>query len=177
MCGIAGIYSPLLRQQNHLERVCLKMGEAISHRGPDGGGTWCDGDTGLAFAHRRLSIVDLSPAGNQPMVSSDERFVICYNGEVYNSGDIRQELVRDGVKFRGHSDTEVILESCALRGLEATVASLVGMFAFALWDRRNRLLHLVRDRLGKKPLYWCVTGNGELLFGSQIAKSSSRLSQ
>jgi asparagine synthase (glutamine-hydrolysing) len=150
-----------------LERHATAMADSIAHRGPDDHGLWSDPDAGVALAHRRLSIVDLSPAGHQPMTSADGRFVIVFNGEIYNFQDLRPELEARGVNFRGHSDTEVMLEAFAAYGITATVKRLIGMFAIAVWDRHDRTLTLVCDRLGIKPLYW--TKRGELfLFGSEL---------
>jgi asparagine synthase (glutamine-hydrolysing) len=140
------------------------MASEMEHRGPDAAGTWLDEDAGLGFGHRRLSILDLSVRGRQPMVSSDKRWVITYNGEVYNFADLRADL---DVKLRGRTDTEVVLESIARFGLEKTVRRCNGMFAFAAWDRERRELHLVRDRLGIKPLYWGHFA-GAVLFASQM---------
>ncbi|MEQ8390878.1 MAG: asparagine synthase (glutamine-hydrolyzing) [Thalassospira sp.] len=168
MCGIAGIFETKHRGQFDLRKVCTKMGDAISHRGPDAGEVWLDDVSGLALAHRRLSIIDLSAAGGQPMMSSCERYILCYNGEVYNASPLRKELEAQGIKFKGRSDTEVILESCAVFGLKETVSQLVGMFAFALWDRQKKTLSLVRDRLGIKPLYWSFMEDGTFIFGSEL---------
>jgi asparagine synthase (glutamine-hydrolysing) len=143
------------------------MADALVHRGPDSQGQWADAQGGVAFGHRRLAIIDLSPAGHQPMSSSCGRFVICYNGEVYNFEDLRRELEACGRRFRGHSDTEVIVEGCAEWGVEATVRRLIGMFAIALWDCRERTLYLIRDRLGIKPLYYGRVGDA-LAFGSEL---------
>ena len=143
------------------------MTDTLVHRGPDAGDVWLDPEAGLALGHRRLSIIDLSPAGAQPMVSSCGRFVISYNGEVYNADELRPELEAAGRRFRGHSDTEAIVEGAAVWGVEATIKRLIGMFAMALWDRRERTLYLVRDRLGIKPLYWAEF-DGRLLFGSEL---------
>lgn len=143
------------------------MTEAIVYRGPDAGDVWVEETCGLALGHRRLSIVDLSSAGAQPMVSSCGRFVISYNGEIYNAEDLRPALEASGRRFRGYSDTEVIVEGVAAWGVAATVKRLIGMFALALWDRREEILYLVRDRLGIKPVYWADFG-GRLLFGSEL---------
>ena len=143
------------------------MGDSLIHRGPDDAGLWTDEGARLSFAHRRLSIIDLSTAGHQPMVSKCQRYVIVYNGEVYNFSELAADLRALGTAFRGHSDTEVILEGCAVWGVEATVERLVGMFAFALWDRQTRTLSLVRDRLGIKPLYWGRFGS-LFLFASEL---------
>ncbi len=143
------------------------MNRSLQHRGPDDDGIWTDAEAGVSLIHRRLSIVDLSPAGHQPMVSADGRFVITYNGEIYNFPDLRKDLESRGVNFRGESDTEVMLELIARLGLDATLPRLVGMFAMALWDRRERTLTLIRDRLGIKPLYWAKFGE-LFLFGSEL---------
>ncbi len=167
MCGIAGLLAA-----DRIDRALLiRMAGAIEHRGPDDQGIWSDDEAGIGLAHRRLAIVDLSPQGHQPMHSADGRFVICYNGEVYNFLEIRAELeqlgkVPDG-GWRGHSDTEVLLQAIAAWGLEPAIKRCVGMFAFALWDRKERLLHLVRDRFGEKPLYYGWAGR-DFIFGSEL---------
>jgi len=143
------------------------MSDAIAHRGPDASGVWIDAEAGIGLGHRRLSIVDLSPAGAQPMMSADGRWIIVYNGEVYNAAELRAHAALSGVAWRGHSDTEAIVETVARRGLDATLAELNGMFAFAILDRSRRELHLVRDRLGIKPLFWSIDG-GRLLFASEL---------
>jgi asparagine synthase (glutamine-hydrolysing) len=168
MCGIAGLWDRRQRTApDALAATVAAMTETLVHRGPDAGELWIDPDAGLALGHRRLSILDLSPAGAQPMVSSCGRFVISYNGEIYNANELRSELEASSRGFRGHSDTEVIVEGAAEWGVEPTVKRLIGMFAIALWDRRERMLYLVRDRLGIKPLYWAEF-DGRLLFGSEL---------
>jgi asparagine synthase (glutamine-hydrolysing) len=143
------------------------MAASLSHRGPDDQGIWRDDEAGAVLVHRRLSIIDLSPAGHQPMISANGRFVISYNGEVYSYQPIAAELAASGHKFHGHSDTEVMLESFAVNGIEPTLKRMIGMFAIALWDRRERTLTLIRDRLGIKPLYWAKFGK-LFLFGSEL---------
>ena len=167
MCGIAGLWSKRPPDPALLERMAL----AIRHRGPDDHGVWIDSDAGLGFAHRRLSIVDLSPHGHQPMLSSDGRFALTYNGEIYNHPELRAALDREGHApehgWRGHSDTETLAEAIAAWGLDATLDRSVGIFAFALWDRRGRTLQLVRDRFGEKPLYYGWAGR-DFVFASEL---------
>jgi asparagine synthase (glutamine-hydrolysing) len=167
MCGIAGLISARRVDPELLQR----MGDVIAHRGPDDAGTWIDPEAGVGFAHRRLSIVDLSPSGHQPMQSADGRFVLNYNGEIYNHAELRRELEARGQApeggWRGHSDTETLVQAIACWGLEAALGKVVGMFAFAAWDRQERLLHLVRDRFGEKPLYYGWAGS-DFLFGSEL---------
>jgi asparagine synthase (glutamine-hydrolysing) len=167
MCGIAGFVGASNIGGGNVDGAAEAMAASLSHRGPDDQGVWIDTAAGTALVHRRLSIIDLSPAGHQPMISADERFVISYNGEVYSYQPIAVEFAARGYKFRGHSDTEVILESFALNGVEPTLKRMIGMFAIALWDRRERTLTLIRDRLGIKPLYWAKFGN-LFLFGSEL---------
>lgn len=167
MCGICGIlaFSPVAASD--LRAAIQGMAATLSHRGPDGDGTWLDEASGLALGHRRLAIIDLSPGGRQPMVSANGRYAIIYNGEIYNFRELRAELNAIGVRFRSRSDTEVLLEACAAWGVEATAKRLIGIFAFALWDKEERVLSLARDQLGVKPLYWSQA-NGVLLFGSEL---------
>lgn len=164
MCGFAGILGSGSRSASLL----AAMGASLTHRGPDDDGLWTDEQAGVALVHRRLSIVDLSPLGHQPMVSSDGRLVLAYNGEIYNHAAIRAELDREiHITWRGHSDSEVLVEAIAHWGMRRTLDRLVGMFAFAVWDRSERRLHLVRDRFGEKPLYYGWVG-GDFLFGSEL---------
>ncbi|HLY62942.1 MAG TPA: asparagine synthase (glutamine-hydrolyzing) [Terriglobia bacterium] len=167
MCGIAGFITTSSAPSAQLKETVVRMTDQIVHRGPDDSGAWVDAESGVALGSRRLAIVDLSPAGHQPMLSSCGRFVMVYNGEVYNFSTLREELSTRGRKFRGHSDTEVILTAIAEWGLEAAVKKFVGMFAFAVWDQPQRTLHLVRDRLGIKPLYYGWAGKN-FLFGSEL---------
>ena len=167
MCGIAGLWT----KGSPDPALLTRMAAAIAHRGPDDQGIWIDPDAGLGLAHRRLSIVDLSPHGHQPMLSSDGRFVLCYNGEIYNHLELRAMLDSQGrtpeCGWRGHSDTETLVEAIAAWGLDATLDRSVGMFAFALWDRRARILQLVRDRFGEKPLYYGWAGR-DFVFASEL---------
>ena len=159
MCGIAGLRKRGLGSEE-VQRACRSMCNAILHRGPDGNGVFVDADQHMALGQRRLAIVDLSPAGAQPMTSANDRYVIVYNGEIYDYDALRAEPNLAHTTWRGHSDTEVILESIAAIGLEKTLARLNGMFAFALWDKYTQDLVLVRDALGIKPLFfWHDKGN------------------
>jgi asparagine synthase (glutamine-hydrolysing) len=168
MCGIAGLWDQRAElDHDSLSAIASQMADTLIHRGPDGKGVWCDAKEGVGLAHRRLAIIELSPAGAQPMVSSCGRFVISFNGEAYNFRELRRELEASGRRFRGHSDTEVILEGAAVWGVEPVVKRLIGMFAMALWDRQERTFYLVRDRLGIKPLYWARFGK-RLFFGSEL---------
>ncbi len=168
MCGIAGFLDgrALSERYDH-DAIVRRMTNVLQHRGPDDRGFWLDGERGIALGHRRLSIVDLSPAGHQPMVSQCGRYVIAYNGEIFSHLEMRAELEAAGCVFKGHSDTEVMLEAISRWGLDATLPRLIGMFAIALWDRTERTLTLVRDRVGIKPLYWLDAG-GLFLFGSEL---------
>ncbi len=167
MCGIAGFLRKTGSDPAEALHTLAAMTRTLVHRGPDGEGLWVDNDGHVGFGHRRLSIIDVSPTGAQPMASSDARFVITYNGEVYNFHDLRTELESLGARFRGTSDTEAIVEGCARWGVEATVRKLNGIFAFAVWDIRERVLWLARDHMGVKPLYWTHTDSG-ILFGSEL---------
>jgi len=166
MCGIAGFWAPG-RLDESAALILDRMTSAIRHRGPDDAGCWTDADVGIGLGHRRLSIIDLSLEGRQPMASASGRYVIVYNGEIYNFSTLRKQLEGAGVAFRGHSDTEVMLATIERDGILKAVQQFAGMFAFALFDRRNSQLYLVRDRLGEKPLYYGWAGD-VLLFGSEL---------
>jgi asparagine synthase (glutamine-hydrolysing) len=163
MCGIAGY----LNSQNNNSNIIEAMTQKLESRGPDDHGAWLSEDGNIVLGHRRLSILDLSAGGHQPMVSISGRYVIVFNGEIYNFAILRIELEKLGYKFRGHSDTEVMLGAIDEWGIIEAVKKFNGMFAFALWDKKSRLLHLVRDRIGIKPLYygWC---GKTFLFGSEL---------
>lgn len=176
MCGFTGFVTinNHNNSKNYLCGLVSRMAEELSHRGPDDAGTWIDETLGVALGHRRLSILDLSIAGHQPMVSNSGRFIISFNGEIYNHLEIRKEI--DSFKitalssfftWTGHSDTETLLAAIETWGLEATLKKCVGMFAFAIWDRSNQTLQLTRDRLGEKPLYYGWADNA-FLFGSEL---------
>lgn len=167
MCGIAGFTTNNKLPNDVLMSIASSMAEKIKHRGPDAQAVWTDADAGIALSHRRLSIVDLSSTGNQPMVSHTGDWVIVYNGEIYNTEELRHELKHQSIPWRGTSDTEVIVEAINHWGVTKTVKKLIGMFAFAAWNRRTRILTLVRDRLGIKPLYWSKTSTC-LIFGSEL---------
>jgi asparagine synthase (glutamine-hydrolysing) len=168
MCGIAGVWSLKSTDAESLRQQAQTMSDRLRHRGPDDEGTWLDRDAGIAVAHRRLSIVDLSPAGHQPMVSASGRYVIAYNGEIYNHRHMRSDVEARGVvDWRGHSDTEVLLAAIDAWGLQGAVERAVGMFAIALWDRKEQCLHLARDRIGEKPLYY-GTVDGKFVFASEL---------
>jgi asparagine synthase (glutamine-hydrolysing) len=148
------------------------MTRVLAHRGPDDEGVWVDSDAGIGLGHRRLSIVDLSPAGHQPMDSPSGRYVITFNGEIYNHEELRAELLAEGhqIRWRGHSDTETLLAGFDAWGIKATLERACGMFAFGLWDKQDRALTLARDRLGEKPLYYGRQGGAEspFLFASEL---------
>ncbi|MCR4378616.1 MAG: asparagine synthase (glutamine-hydrolyzing) [Rhodospirillales bacterium] len=168
MCGIAGLFTQNAKTQRlGLKSLAVRMSDTLEHRGPDDHGVWCDQDAGVALSHRRLAIIDCSPGGHQPMVSASGRFVLSYNGEIYNYSDIAKELTKAGHLIKGGSDTAVLLEACATWGVEKTLQKCVGMFAFALWDIESRTLTLARDRLGIKPLYW-AKADDTYLFASEL---------
>jgi asparagine synthase (glutamine-hydrolysing) len=176
MCGFTGF----LRYENFFglqreEKILRQMADAISHRGPDSDGFWADPSSGINLAHRRLAIIDLSPAGSQPMTSVSGRYILAFNGEIYNHLRMRSALEGEGkvtTEWRGHSDTETLLAAIEAWGLEATLQLASGMFALALWDRHTQTLTLARDRMGEKPLYYGWQGIGKnavFLFGSELS--------
>ncbi len=165
MCGFAG-FLDLASTTPDRDSVVRAMAATLIHRGPDDDGVWVDDQAGIALGFRRLAILDLSPQGHQPMHSHDGRWVISFNGEIYNHAAIKARL-DPAIVWRGHSDTEILLEAVAAWGVEAALAQFDGMFALALWDRAERILYLARDRFGEKPLYWAEAG-GSLLFGSEL---------
>ncbi len=168
MCGITGFLDRGRdKSAEELATSVKAMAAVIQHRGPDDEGIWVDSDIGLALGFRRLAIVDLSPAGHQPMVSASGQSVLCYNGEIYNADELRPALIARGIVFRGHSDSEVLLEHAEAFGFEATLAKLVGMFAICWHDRRERVTWLARDRMGEKPLYVGRFGR-VLMFSSEL---------
>jgi asparagine synthase (glutamine-hydrolysing) len=171
MCGFAGF---LGKMNGDHEPIIRQMNAAIMHRGPDSAGYWHDHQSGIALAHRRLAILDTSPAGAQPMASICKRWVIVFNGEIYNHQALRTEIECEGrvQSWRGHSDTETLMAGFATWGIQATVVKCIGMFAFALWDSHTDTLTLGRDRLGEKPLYYGWQGQGDasvFLFGSELS--------
>jgi asparagine synthase (glutamine-hydrolysing) len=173
MCGIVGFLTIKREELAKPLSAVRSMAIAIKSRGPDDSGTWVDENAGIAFGHRRLSIVDLSPAGHQPMVASSGRYVLVYNGEIYNHMQCRTSLAAAGafVAWRGHSDTETLLSGFDAWGIRQTIERCIGMFAFAVWDKQTHTLTLGRDRLGEKPLYYGWQGTGQhatFLFGSEL---------
>jgi len=174
MCGLAGYLGRSSGDPPGRQSAILRqMGDSLRHRGPDGGAQWADAEQGIGFAHRRLAVVELSAAGDQPMFSPSGRYVLIFNGEIYNHLEIRDRLRDEGhsIDWKGHCDTETLLAACEAWGIGQTLERTIGMFAFAVWDRRERELTLARDRLGEKPLYygWQGTGAGAaFLFGSEL---------
>ena len=161
MCGIAGFLDPKGFDPYEARKIGDAMGRAIEHRGPDSWGVWLDQDPGVCLVHRRLAVIDVSDAGSQPMLSSTGRYVISYNGELYNQAELKEGLAKSGwtSEWRGHSDTETLLACVETYGVERTLSKIVGMYAIALWDRRERSFILARDRLGEKPLYFGLQNN------------------
>ena len=168
MCGIAGLVAGRAKgAADALGATAAAMADRLTHRGPDDSGVWTDAEAGIAFGHRRLSILDLSTEGRQPMISACGRYVLVYNGEVYNFAALRDGLAAEGAAFRGGSDTEVLLAAVAAWGIETALARAEGMFALALWDRSTRTLTLAVDRLGQKPLYYGRL-SGDFVFASEL---------
>ncbi len=169
MCGLVGVWWPGGQREAEARTIVTTMASAIHHRGPDAAGVWTDARSGIAIGHRRLSILDVSDAGAQPMTSASGRYVIAYNGEVYNHLELRQRLEAEGrvQMWRGHSDTETILAAVEAWGFEQALTRLFGMFAIALWDSKRGMLSLARDRMGEKPLYYGTAGN-KFVFGSEL---------
>ena len=168
MCGISGFLAPRLdRSADELTSIARRMARAQTHRGPDDEGVWVDERAGVALSHRRLSIVDLSALGHQPMSSAAGRFIVTFNGELYNYRQLREDLLRSGAKFHTESDTEVLLAAIEAWGITDAAQRFRGMYAFAVWDRRDRRLHLLRDRMGEKPLYYGWSRD-VFLFGSEL---------
>src|SRR5258706_14836373 len=168
MCGIAGFVDPSGRfSPPELEGMALNMASVLRHRGPDDQGVWADARVGVGLGHRRLAIQDLSAEGHQPMHSASGRYVLVFNGEIYNFLELKAQLEKRGHNFRGHSDTEVMLAAFEDCGIEQTLEDFLGMFAFAAWDRQERCLRLARDRAGEKPLYYGWSG-GVFLFCSEL---------
>jgi asparagine synthase (glutamine-hydrolysing) len=169
MCGIAGLLRPGGGDESMLAGYAKRMGDTLAHRGPDASGIWTDAAAGIAFGHRRLSILDLTQAGAQPMLSDCGRFAVTFNGEIYNHLDIRAELEANGAgpNWRGHSDTETLLYAVRQWGVAAALPRFIGMFAFALWDKQEQTMTLCRDRFGEKPLFygWC---GRDLVFASEL---------
>ncbi len=173
MCGIAGILDPSASTSaDRLAALAETMASSVEHRGPDDSGVWVDAEAGVAFGHRRLAVVDLGPGGAQPMMSSGGRWVMAYNGEIYNHLEVRRRLERGGTVFRSTSDTEVLLAAIECWGVDRAVDACEGMFAVALWDKRDRELHLLRDRFGEKPLYYGWVGK-LFAFGSELKALSA----
>lgn len=167
MCGITG-FLETHRAEYDFTQVGQSMADRIAHRGPDSSGVWIDQSQGIALSHRRLSVLELSPEGHQPMLSSTQRYVITYNGEIYNHLELRTELSAQASRWRGRSDTETILACVEAWGIEQTLKRVKGMFAFGLWDRKEQKLYLCRDRYGEKPLYYGWQGS-TFLFGSELS--------
>lgn len=169
MCGIAGFYLNSVRSnKREYIKVINNMTNSLVHRGPDNAGMWIDKTDKVYFGHRRLSIIDLSEAGKQPMHSRNDRYVITFNGEIYNYKEIKKYLEKNhNVRFDNNTDTQVLLEACVIYGVEKTLKKLEGMFAFAIWDKREKQLYLARDRVGKKPLYWGYVNN-DVVFASEL---------
>src|SRR5688572_26407417 len=169
MCGIAGLVDARGLERTNAADTVGRMADTLVHRGPDDSGIWVDAAAGVALAHRRLAILDLSPTGRQPMTSACSRYVMVFNGEIYNHLELRRELSAScGYEsWRGRSDTETLLAAISEWGIDTALTKSVGMFALAVWDRRSRVLSLARDRLGEKPLYYGSLA-GSWVFASEL---------
>ena len=182
MCGFVGIWDSNKTVEDNQREILYKMINPLTHRGPDDIGFWRHESAGLGFAHRRLSIQDLSESGHQPMISSSGRYVIVFNGEIYNHFDIREELDNLNqfkISWRGKSDTETLLSAIEFWDIEYVLEKVIGMFAFAVWDRKEREITLVRDRFGEKPLYYGYikkdvnSNTSQFVFGSELSALKS----
>ena len=175
MCGIVGFISNSSYNSDKLIDIVSSMSKVISHRGPDDSGVWSDESFNITLAHQRLSILDLSNAGHQPMLSPSERYIVAFNGEIYNHLELRMDLSKkyNNISWRGTSDTETLVTAIDKYGVLETLNKVVGMFAFALWDMHEKELYLVRDRFGEKPLYYGWS-HGNFIFASEL-KSLKKL--
>ena len=170
MCGLTGFLSDSSIKFKNFSNQLKPMVDSISHRGPDDDGFWIDKKSRVAIGHRRLSVLDLSFAGHQPMRSSSGRYVIAFNGEIYNHLNLRERLdieLDNSIKWVGHSDTETLLSCFEVWGIDATLKEISGMFAIALYDTKHNSFYLIRDRMGEKPLYYGWSGN-DFVFGSEL---------
>jgi asparagine synthase (glutamine-hydrolysing) len=169
MCGIAGFWLGANTAISNLNDIARRMCNELSHRGPNQQGVWSSNNERVALGHQRLTVLDLTPTGSQPMASFDSRYRITFNGEIYNHEHLRAEIQNDGVQlsWRGSSDTETLLAALVVWGIDKTLSKLNGMFAFALWDQELKILTLARDRIGEKPLYYGWQGD-TLIFGSEL---------
>src|SRR3989304_5100117 len=169
MCGFSGFLEATTQARDSIKHVAVCMTKTLVHLGPDHGDVWVDSEAGIAIGHSRLAILDLPPQGHQPMISNSGRYVIAFNGEIYNHRKLRKELEKENAApaWKGHSDTEVMLAAFDMWGVEDSLPRLNGMFAFGLWDQQEHILHLSRDRFGEKPLYYGWMGDA-FLFGSEL---------
>jgi asparagine synthase (glutamine-hydrolysing) len=168
MCGLTGfLIHPNSMPEQTVDSIIRESAKSLAHRGPDSIGLWCGENNSIAMGHRRLSIIDLSETGGQPMHSTCGRYVMVFNGEIYNFLELRKQLSSEGVEFGGHSDTRVLIEGISKWGIEKTIKKTIGMFAFAVWDKKNKSLYLCRDRLGEKPLYYGWY-KGVFMFASEL---------
>ena len=168
MCGFVGFLNP--KHSINFEETLKEMSNMIVHRGPDSSGQWCDEEYGFGVAHQRLSILDLSNLGSQPMLSHSRRYVMAFNGEIYNHLKLRKELEKkflEPIKWMGNSDTETFIQCIEFMGLKKALKETIGMFSFALWDRKEKKLYLARDRVGEKPLYYGYI-NETVFFASEL---------